>query len=76
MKGTLTLFMFEFCTTTHNYTRLIISSTKYTYFTHALALAVGKKLGTITKHFTLRRKHQLKIDYETFFFSLNNIEEI
>ena len=38
------MFMFEFCTTTHNYTRLIISSSKYTYITHALALAGGKKL--------------------------------
>ena len=36
--------MFEFCTTTHNDTRLIISSSKYTYITHVPALAVGKKL--------------------------------
>ena len=38
------MFMFEFRTTTHNYMRLIISSSKCNHFTHALALAVGKKL--------------------------------
>ena len=38
------MFMFEFSTTTHNYMRLIISSSKCNHITHALALAVGKKL--------------------------------
>ena len=54
MEGILPLFLLEFCTTAHNYTWLIISSTKYTYITHALALAVGKKLrdNHETFHFT------------------------
>ena len=54
MEGTLPLFMLEFCITTHNYKWLIISSTKYTNITHALALAVGKKL---------------RDNHETFYFT-------
>ena len=76
MEGTLPLFMLEFCTTTHNYTWLIISSTKYNYITHAPALAVGKKLRDNHETFRFTQKTSTEKWLWNIFFSLNNIEEI